>query len=76
MIRAELFKEQWVHVSPKIRDLFPKLTEQDLGEINGNMDALVAKVNEKYGLKREDILNQIAPLLAVPAERPGATKIK
>lgn len=68
MIRPELLKEHWMHVSPKLREMFPKLTDQDVAEINGNLETLVTKVTEKHGLKREEILKKIAPLVPVPAE--------
>ncbi len=71
MIRPELFKEQWTLISPKIKEVFPNLTYQDVQEINGNLDTLVAKVTEKHAMKREEILNKVSPLLTTPAEKAG-----
>lgn len=74
MIRPELFKEQWTHISPRILELFPKLTDQDLQEINGNFETLVAKVNEKHGMPREEVLAVVQPLVMTPVETQGAKK--
>lgn len=74
MIRPELFKEQWAQISPKIRELFPKLTDQDLQEINGNVEILVSKVTEKHGMQREEILTKVTPLVSTTAETAGSTK--
>ncbi len=71
MIRPELFKEQWTQISPKIREVFPNLTYQDVHEINGNLDSLVAKVTEKHAMKREEILAKVSPLLPTPTEKAG-----
>lgn len=73
MFRPELFKEQWTEISPKIREVFPNLTAQDVQEINGNIDVLVAKVSEKNQMKREEILAQVTPLLKTPAEKASTT---
>lgn len=75
MFRPELFKEQWPEISPKIREVFPSLSSQDVQDINGNIDVLVAKVSEKNQMKREEILAKVTPLLKTPAEKAGTTHV-
>lgn len=69
MFQPEMLKEHWGTLQPKIRELWPSLTNQDAQEINGNFDALVTKVTAKYTITRDEILNKLAPFLPVTAAR-------
>ncbi len=74
MFHPEMVKEHWTTLEPKVREFWPKLTEQDVQTINGDGELLITKVREKYGIVREDIVNKLAlylPKLApLPVQAP------
>lgn len=65
-VRADTLKQQWTSLVPKIRDRYPNLSDQDLLEINGDLDKLVAKVSEKHGQTKAEIMNDLTTLITPP----------
>ena len=65
-MRADTFKQQWSSLVPKIRDRYPNLSDQDLQEINGDLDKLVAKVSEKHGETKAEVMNDLTTLITPP----------
>lgn len=65
-LRADSFKQQWSSLVPKIRDRYPNLSDQDVLEINGDLDKLVAKVVEKHGQTKAEIMNDLTTLITPP----------
>jgi len=45
---------RWPALRPMLRKQWGRLTEADLDEIAGHRDRLLAKIQERYGLARED----------------------
>jgi uncharacterized protein YjbJ (UPF0337 family) len=45
---------KWKQVKGSIKEKFGKLTDDDLQMINGNRDKLVGKIQERYGIAREE----------------------
>jgi uncharacterized protein YjbJ (UPF0337 family) len=70
MFQPEMIKEHWTTLNPKVRELWPNLTELDVQAINGDGELLVTKVHEKYGIVRGDIFNKLAPYLHLPKLAP------
>ena len=64
--RPEMIREHFTTLRPKIREFWPKLTEQDLQAINGDGELLVTKVQENYKVTRDEIYSKLAPFLPVP----------
>jgi len=65
-VRVDTLKQQWTGLVPKIRDRYPNLSDQDLLEINGDLDKLVAKVSEKHGQTKAEIMNDLTTLITPP----------
>ena len=74
MFRPEMVKQHWTTLSPKIRELWPNLTEQDIQEISGDVEVLVSKVQSKYNLGRDEIFDKLKRSMPVPAEQASAAK--
>ena len=72
MFSPEMIKEHWTTLQPKLRVVWPNLTEQDVQAINGDGELLVTKVRAKYGINRDDIFSKLAPYL--PVQTAKATK--
>ncbi len=65
MFDPEMIKEHWTTLQPKIRRVWPNLTDQDVRAINGDGELLVTKVREKYGINRDAIFSKLTPYLPV-----------
>ena len=50
---------KWKQFSGSVKKQWGKLTDDELMEINGNRDILAGKIQEKYGIAKEDANNQI-----------------
>ena len=65
MFKPEMIREHWTTLQPKLRMVWPNLSEQDVQTINGDAELLVTKVREKYEINREDIFSKLAQYLPV-----------
>jgi len=48
------FEGKWRQVRGSIKERFGKLTDDDLQVISGNRDKLIGKIQERYGIVREE----------------------
>jgi uncharacterized protein YjbJ (UPF0337 family) len=57
-MNKEQFSTQWQQLRLNILDRWNRLTDEDLRQINGRYDLLVSKIQEKYGISRDEIDEQ------------------
>jgi uncharacterized protein YjbJ (UPF0337 family) len=50
---------KWKQAKGKIKEQWGKLTDDDLTMLEGNRDQLVGKVQERYGIAREEAERQV-----------------
>jgi uncharacterized protein YjbJ (UPF0337 family) len=50
---------KWKQAKGKIKDQWGKLTDDDLTMLEGNRDQLIGKVQERYGIAREEAERQV-----------------
>jgi uncharacterized protein YjbJ (UPF0337 family) len=50
---------QWKQFQGKAKTQWSELTDTELIEVNGRYDTLAEKIQEKYGIEREEANNQI-----------------
>lgn len=50
---------QWKQISGKIKQQWGKLTDDDLKVIEGNADMLSGRLQERYGVARDEAQRQI-----------------
>lgn len=58
-MNKDLLESQWVEIREVLRDKFSNLSDEDIRQINGRYDKLVAKLQEKYGYSREEAEERI-----------------
>ncbi|MBN1375170.1 MAG: CsbD family protein [Dehalococcoidia bacterium] len=46
---------KWKQVKGQVREKWGKLTENEIDVINGRIDQLVGKLEEKYAIKKEEV---------------------
>lgn len=52
-------KGKWKQATGSAKTQWGKLTDDDLMQIEGNRDKLIGKVQEKYGLAKEEAEKQV-----------------
>lgn len=52
-------KGKWKQVKGNVKKNWAKLTDDDLEAIKGNKDILVGKIQERYGITKEEAKKQL-----------------
>jgi uncharacterized protein YjbJ (UPF0337 family) len=50
---------KWKQMRGKLKEKWGKLTDDELDQAEGNRDYLIGKVQEKYGLSKEEAQKQL-----------------
>lgn len=58
-MNKELLESQWVQAKEYIRSKWDHITDEDIRQINGRYDQLVAKLQQRYGWTREEAEDEI-----------------
>ncbi len=56
----EQAKGQWMQMKGSVRKKWGKITDDDLDVINGERERLVGKIQERYGIAKEEAEKQVA----------------
>lgn len=79
-MNKNVLESQWVQIREILKDKFSNLTEEDIRQINGQYDELVAKLQQKYGYSKEEaeqrILNWNFDRLAASNEQIPEEKVR
>jgi uncharacterized protein YjbJ (UPF0337 family) len=49
----------WKQVRGRVREQWGKLTDDDLDVVAGRRDALIGKIQERYGVARDEVDRQV-----------------
>jgi len=63
-MNADVFKGQWKQIKGEVKSQWGKLTDDDLKNIAGKRQQLVGKLEERYGIMKDDIEKQVNTWLA------------
>lgn len=58
-MNKDVLESQWTQIREILNEKFTNLTEEDIRQINGRYDQLVAKLQQKYGYSREEAEDRI-----------------
>jgi uncharacterized protein YjbJ (UPF0337 family)/PHD/YefM family antitoxin component YafN of YafNO toxin-antitoxin module len=56
---ADSFKGQWTQLRGMVREQWGKLTDADLDQIQGRSEQLIGKLQERYGIARDEAERQV-----------------
>ncbi|MBZ0297052.1 MAG: CsbD family protein [Anaerolineae bacterium] len=57
---------KWTEIKGQVRTQWGRLTDDDLEQIRGNRDILVGRLQQRYGLAKEEINRQIDDWVGTP----------
>ena len=58
-MNEDTLKGQWTQVKVRVREKWGKLTNDDLDQIQGRAEQLIGRVQERYGIAREEAKRQV-----------------
>lgn len=58
-VNRDIFGGQWKQLKGKIKSQWAKLTDNDLLEVEGKRDQLVGRIQERYGLAKEEVEEEL-----------------
>jgi uncharacterized protein YjbJ (UPF0337 family) len=71
-MNPDILKGRWHQVRGDIRKRWGKLTDNDILEIEGHLEKMIGKLQERYGFNREEAEKQINEFLH-PSSSPRKT---
>ena len=63
-MNRDILEGKWRQIRGHVKTQWGRLTDDELDEIEGNVDLLVGKIQEKYGQTRAEIERDLDMLLA------------
>lgn len=64
MSNSDKLQGQWKQIKGDLRERWGKLTNDEVEQINGQEQNLVGKIQEKYGIAKEEAQSQVKSFLA------------
>ena len=58
-VNSDTIKGNWQQLKGKVKAQWGKLTDDDLTYLEGKQDQLAGKIQERYGIAREDAERQV-----------------
>lgn len=55
----DVIKGDWKQMSGKVKEKWSKLTDDDLGKINGQREQLEGKIQERYGYAKDQVKKEL-----------------
>ena len=71
-MNEDTLKGQWTQIKGRVREQWGKLTNDDLDQIHGRAEQLIGKIQERYGIQREEAKRQVDDFMRTtePVTRP------
>lgn len=58
-MNKDQWKGQWKQLTGRVKQQWGKLTDDDLDQIDGDREVLEGKIQERYGIEREEARRQL-----------------
>lgn len=68
-MNEDTLKGQWTELKGRVREQWGKLTNDDLDRIQGRCEQLVGKLQERYGVERDEARRQVEAWTPDPVKR-------
>jgi uncharacterized protein YjbJ (UPF0337 family) len=72
LMNDDVFKGKWLQFKGQIKEKWGQLTDDDLDQVSGQRDQLVGRIQERYGLAKDEVNRQLDDLIATEPRRAGA----
>ena len=65
----DVFKGKWMQFKGQVKEKWGQLTDDDLDQAAGQRDQLVGRIQERYGLAKDEVNQQLDALIAADEPR-------
>jgi uncharacterized protein YjbJ (UPF0337 family) len=62
-MNRDVMKGQWKQMQGEVKRRWSKLTDDELGQVEGSFDKLVGRIQERYGYQKADAEREIDEFL-------------
>jgi uncharacterized protein YjbJ (UPF0337 family) len=62
-VNEDILQGKWAQLKGKLREQWGKLTDDDIDRIAGRSEQLIGRVQERYGLARDEAQRQVDDFL-------------
>ncbi len=63
-MNPDVLKGKWHQLKGDVKTKWGRLTDDDLGVVNGDVEKLVGRVQERYGYARDDAKREVDAFMA------------
>ena len=67
----DVFKGKWMQLKGQIKEKWGQLTDDDFDAAAGQRDQIVGRIQERYGLAKDEVNRQLDALIATDEPRPA-----
>jgi uncharacterized protein YjbJ (UPF0337 family) len=67
-MNSDQLQGKWKQLKGSVKERWGKLTDDDVDVINGQNDQLVGKIQEKYGIAKEEAQRQVEDWMRVNSQ--------
>jgi uncharacterized protein YjbJ (UPF0337 family) len=72
-MNSDQIEGNWKQLAGKVKEKWGKLTDDDLAVIGGKKDQLLGKIQERYGMKKEEAQKELDEFYKTHPEQAPAT---
>jgi uncharacterized protein YjbJ (UPF0337 family) len=72
-MNRDMFKGKWMQMKGSLRSKWGKLTDNDMTEIQGDMEKMIGKLQERYGYNREQAEKEMNEFMNAQQTQPRRT---
>jgi uncharacterized protein YjbJ (UPF0337 family) len=69
-MNSDILKGKWLQLKGKVKTQWGKLTDDDIDQINGASDQLVGRIQERYGMARDEASRAVDTWLESQQQQP------
>jgi uncharacterized protein YjbJ (UPF0337 family) len=62
-MNADVMKGKWLQLRGEIKRQWSRLTDDDLGQIEGSTETMLGKLQERYGIARDEAERELNAFL-------------
>jgi len=73
-MNSDQLEGKWKQMKGSVKERWGKLTDDDIDVVNGRNDQLVGKIQEKYGIAKEEAQRQVEEWMSVDNRRDAQSE--
>lgn len=72
-MNTDILNGKWNQLKGQVRTKWGKLTDDDVTQIQGNVETMIGKLQERYGYNRQRAEKELNDFLSAPTVQPRRT---